>query len=96
MPNQMSAKKVQWYMYVLRCSDQSLYTGITTDVQRRVKEHNTSKKGARYTRARRPCALLIQWQYDDQSQASKAEYFFKKYSKSKKENAIIHGTPPRI
>jgi len=46
-----------WFIYVVRCSDNSLYTGITTDVMRRVKEHNTSKKGARYTRSRRPVTL---------------------------------------
>ena len=83
-----------WYLYILRCADQSLYAGITTDVARRIKEHNESKRGARYTRARRPCTLLIQWEYDNRSQATKAEIAFKKYSKEKKERMILNNLAP--
>ena len=44
----------QWFVYMLRCADNSLYTGITLDIERRVNEHNGIKKGARYTRSRQP------------------------------------------
>ena len=47
-----------WYVYVVRCRDDSLYTGITTELERRIEEHNHSPKGARYTRARRPVELV--------------------------------------
>ena len=46
-----------WHLYVIRCSDDTLYTGITTDVKRRIKEHNYSRKAAKYTRIRRPVQL---------------------------------------
>lgn len=46
-----------WYLYIVRCSDGSLYTGITKDVDRRVLEHNGTPRGAKYTRARRPVCL---------------------------------------
>jgi putative endonuclease len=47
-----------WFIYILKCSDNTLYTGITTDVDRRLSEHNTSPKSAKYTRARRPVQLV--------------------------------------
>ena len=47
-----------WYVYLVRCSDNSIYTGITVDIERRVIEHNTSKKGAKYTRTRQPVKLV--------------------------------------
>ena len=47
-----------WFVYILRCADDSLYTGITNDVARRVKQHNTGQQGARYTRQRRPVTLV--------------------------------------
>ena len=72
-------------MYVLRCADSSLYAGITTDLQRRLMEHNSTKKGAKYTRSRRPVTLLVSASYSNRSLASKAEYYFKKQKKSTKE-----------
>ena len=74
-----------WFLYVLRCSDGSLYTGITTCVERRVHEHNHTKKGAKYTRPRRPVTIEREWEYLDRSQASRAEAKFKKLSRAKKE-----------
>ena len=47
-----------YYLYILKCSDGTLYTGITVDLKRRVGEHNTSKLGAKYTRSRRPVKLV--------------------------------------
>ncbi len=78
----MSPKKT-WYFYVLSCKDQSLYTGVTTDVNRRVKEHNL-KKGAKYTRSRTPVMLFYFREVKDRSTAQKLESAFKKLTRSKK------------
>ena len=67
-----------WYLYVVRCSDDTLYTGITTDVARRLSEHNTSKRGAKYTKTRRPINLVYYELYQSRSNAQKAEHKFKK------------------
>ena len=67
-----------WYLYVVRCVDSTLYTGITTDVGRRVREHNASRRGAKYTRTRRPVELVWTREYKSRSEAQKAEYSFKK------------------
>ena len=74
-----------WHVYMVRCSDQSLYTGITTDVQRRVNEHNSSKRGARYTKSRRPVALVRCVTCADVSHAAHIEAKIKKWPKEKKE-----------
>ena len=79
----MKKKKV-WYMYVLSCSDKSYYCGITTDVERRLSEHNSTKKGAKYTRSRRPTILLFTEEYESRSAALKAEAAFKKLSRHQK------------
>jgi putative endonuclease len=67
-----------YYVYILECSDKTLYTGITTDIQRRVAEHNHSEIGAKYTKLRRPVKLLFIEEYPDRSCASKREYEIKK------------------
>ena len=79
-----------WFVYVVRCKDNSLYTGITTDISRRVKEHNTSKRGAKYTRSRRPVRLVHEMKVLNRSEALKLEYKFKQLKKAEKE-AIISG-----
>jgi putative endonuclease len=77
-------------MYVLRCSDNSYYCGISTDVSRRLKEHNeSSKKGAKYTRSRKPCVLLYEESHPDRSRASKAESRFKKKTRKKKTQYLV-------
>jgi len=73
----------RWRLYVLRCSDETLYTGITTDLSRRVHEHNQGK-GAKYTRGRTPVEIVYFERYDSRSSASKAEAAFKKLSRKKK------------
>lgn len=73
-----------WFMYVVECADDTLYTGITTDPDRRVHEHNNTRAGARYTRARRPVELVGMWRYDSRSEASKAEYAFKQLARDEK------------
>jgi putative endonuclease len=62
-----------YHLYILKCSDGTLYTGITSDLKRRVEEHNSSPKGAKYTRARRPVELVYSKRFRDRSSASKAE-----------------------
>jgi len=75
---------MQYFVYIVKCSDKTLYTGITTDLYRRVDEHNSSDKGAKYTKVRRPVALVYFEQYEDRSSASKREYEIKKLSRNKK------------
>ncbi len=77
-----------WYVYLLRCSDNSLYAGITTDLTRRLAEHNSSKLGAKYTRCRRPVELAYVEGVEGRSTASKKEYQIRKLSKLKKEQLV--------
>ena len=74
----------EWWFYIIACSDGSLYTGITTDRERRIAEHNDSKKGAKYTRNRRPVDLVYSEMHPDRSTASKREYEIKKLSRAEK------------
>tara|TARA_A100001037_G_C14956217_1_gene547321 strand:- start:272 stop:580 length:309 start_codon:yes stop_codon:yes gene_type:complete len=75
-----------WKMYVVRCSDGSYYCGITTDTDRRLNEHNgvIKKKGAKYTRSRRPVVLFYEEDHPDRSSASKSEAAFKKMNRQQK------------
>jgi len=75
-------------MYVAECADGSLYTGITTDLSRRIYEHNSSKKGAKYTAARRPVTLVYSVEYPDRSSACIAEAKFKKLRRTQKDIII--------
>jgi len=80
---------MEYYLYILQCSDDTLYTGITTDLERRVEEHNSSDKGAKYTRARRPVTLVYSEEYENRSEASKREYFVKKKMSRKDKVSLI-------
>ncbi|WP_045856619.1 GIY-YIG nuclease family protein [Teredinibacter purpureus] len=73
-----------WYVYMVRCADLSLYTGVTTDVERRVKEHNGASKSARYTRARQPVVLVYQETASSRSDACKREAHIKTFSRKQK------------
>jgi len=75
---------MSYFVYILKCSDDTLYTGITTDLKRRVDEHNSSDKGAKYTKLRRPVELLYSEEAEDRSSASKREYAIKKLKRSEK------------
>ncbi len=77
-----------WYLYVVRCSDDTLYTGVTTDLERRVREHNGGKRGAKYTRVRRPVELVWSKEYKNRSEAQSAEYNFKKLFHNQKWEVI--------
>lgn len=67
-----------YYVYIVKCADETLYTGIATELERRIEEHNGSEKGAKYTRVRRPVTLVYSEEYADRSSASKREYEIKK------------------
>ncbi len=77
-------KSNMYYVYMLRCADLTLYVGITTDVGRRVMEHNTSKKGAHYTKARRPVVLCYSESLPTRSEALKREAEIKRWRREKK------------
>lgn len=80
-----------WYVYVLRCHDDSLYTGITTDLMRRLEEHNHGAKGARYTRARRPVSLVYSEALPSRSAAASREYAIKQLRPAQKRALIAAG-----
>ena len=81
----------QWSVYILRCSDDSLYTGIATDVERRLREHEEGKTGAKYLRGRTPLNLMFQQEVGDRSVASRIEHHIKKLPKREKERYL--GSP---
>lgn len=76
-----------WYVYIIRCKDGTYYTGITTDVDRRLKEHN-SGTGAKYTRSRTPVELEECKEFKNRSEASKEEARIKKLTRVRKEKLI--------
>lgn len=70
-------------VYMVQCSDGSLYTGFTTNLHRRVAEHNAGK-GARYTRSHRPVTLLVSWSFPTKGDALRAEHMIKRLPRSQK------------
>jgi|WetSurMetagenome_2_1015567.scaffolds.fasta_scaffold137622_5 putative endonuclease len=81
--------KNMYHLYILECADKTLYTGITTDIARRVAEHSRSELGAKYTAARRPVKLKYCQKFKNRSAASKAEARIKKLKKSEKLELIM-------
>ena len=78
-----------YFVYILRCNDGSLYCGITTDVARRLRQHNGELKGgARYTRSRRPCRVVWKSLGVSKSFALRSEAQFKKFPKARKEDYV--------
>ena len=75
---------MSYFVYILECNDKTLYTGITKDINKRLDEHNTKDKGAKYTKARRPVKVLYVENSDNRSTASKREYEIKQYTRIKK------------
>ena len=84
-----------WYVYILRCNDNSLYTGIAIEVEKRLKAHNQGK-GARYTKTRRPVALLYREQAQTKSQALKREIEIKSLSLANKIKLVKCGVGQRF
>ncbi len=84
-----------WHVYVLRCADGSLYTGITTDVERRLREHEgadgRARRGAAYTRSRRPVRLVYVRPAADRSAATRTELAIKRLPRAAKERLVADG-----
>lgn len=87
-------EKIMRYTYILQCADGTLYTGITTDLARRVHEHNHSPKGATYTKAKRPVTLVRSEASDTRSEASARECAIKKLTREQKITLITQTTNP--
>ncbi|MFH0892112.1 MAG: GIY-YIG nuclease family protein [Candidatus Falkowbacteria bacterium] len=73
-----------WYVYILKCADKTLYTGISTDTGRRTEEHNASGLGAKYTRSRRPVKLVYARGYKSRSAAAREECRLKQLTRAEK------------
>jgi predicted GIY-YIG superfamily endonuclease len=80
-----------WFVYVLRCGDDSLYTGITTDVTRRCMQHNVGT-ASKYTRSRRPVTVVYREGQPSRGLALKREAAIKAFSKRQKESMIRQGS----
>ena len=78
----------EWFVYIAKCRDDSLYCGISTNVERRIHEHNHTKRAARYTRSRRPVSLIFKSISMNRSQASFIEARFKKLKVTQKRELI--------
>ena len=80
----MSAADKIWMVYILECSDKTLYTGITNDLEKRLEQHNFGKDGAKYTRVRRPVTCVYTETQENRSEATKREMVIKKFSRAAK------------
>jgi putative endonuclease len=84
-------KNFEWHVYIIRCRDGSLYTGIATDVARRLEEHKDNR-GAKYLRGRGPLSLVFEHRVGTRGQALKVERHIKGLSRREKEKLILDGT----
>jgi len=80
----VSKDKKAWFVYLVECADGTLYCGITTDIERRIFEHNKTKRGAKYTRSRRPVELIGYFKRDSRSKALREEIRIKQLNKKQK------------
>lgn len=81
-------KPTKYLVYILKCHDGTLYTGITTDLKRRLYEHNNTKLGAKYTANRRPVIIIYSKKFKNRSLATKEEIRIKKLKKSEKHGLV--------
>ena len=88
--DQTGLKDTEWRVYIVRCADNSLYTGISTNVTDRIATHN-SGKGAKYTRARLPVSLVYSEKAQDRSSAQQREYAIKQLPTQKKQALVTGG-----
>ncbi len=79
---------MSWFVYILRCSDDTLYTGVTTDIERRFKEHKEGKTGAKYTRSRFPLEVVFRETWASRSEAQVREAQIKRLSRPEKKLLI--------
>lgn len=87
----MAESNSSWAVYMIRCGDGSLYTGITTDVERRLREHKDTDgqgRGAKFLRGKQPLQLVYKIQVQNRSSALQMEYALKQLSKSEKESLV--------
>ena len=80
----MKNETAPWYVYMLICSDETIYTGITKYPRKRLVEHNSGVNGAKYTRSRRPVSLVYLEEHRSRSAAAGREYRLKKFSRQRK------------
>lgn len=81
---------MSYYFYILRCADNSLYSGITNNLEKRLREHNSvNSKGAKYTRAKRPVKLVYSEKYRSKKTAMKREIEVKRLTKAEKEKLVL-------
>jgi putative endonuclease len=80
----MKNKSTPWYVYMLICRDETIYTGIARNAQKRLAEHNGGVKGAKYTRSRRPVSLVYTEKLPSRSAATSREYQLKRLSRQRK------------
>ena len=87
----------KYYVYIVECNDNSFYTGIATDVKRRISEHNNdNKKASKYIISRRPVKLVYKKKYKSRSDASKIEYKIKQLNREEKKKLIINNVKIKI
>jgi len=80
----------EWCVYLLHCNDGTYYTGITTDIARRLIEHNETARGARYTRARRPVVLVYKETCESRAAAARREWEIRKLPRADKQSLAAH------
>lgn len=87
----------EYKVYMIRCIDNTIYTGITTDIARRLHEHKAKKAaGAKYTRSHTAVKIEAVWECDSRAAASKLEYRIKRLTKAQKEKLITEGLPDEL
>jgi predicted GIY-YIG superfamily endonuclease len=79
-----SKKQSDWVVYILECSDKTLYTGITNNIEKRVEQHNHGQEAAKYTRARRPVKCVYKEVHKNRSEATKRELAIKQLARAEK------------
>lgn len=84
------------YAYIVRCSDGSYYTGWTNDLEKRIREHNESDRGAKYTRGRRPVVLVYAEAFDTPEEAMSREWHIKRLKRKEKEQLVKSGQRPDL
>lgn len=84
----MTGKVDVWFVYIVQCVDDTLYTGVAKNINKRLYEHNHTARGARYTRGRRPVRLVYSEPAADRSQACRREYAIKQFSRQDKIHLI--------
>jgi len=92
-----SGPSIMWFVYIVRCADDTLYTGIAMDVERRVNEHNAAGRlGANYTRARRPVALVYAEAVESRSSAARREHEIKQMTRPRKDELLKASRMPGL